>query len=173
VNFGIIYGQTPYGLSAQLGKSVEECTHILKVYFETYPGVKSYFDNLLIFAKLHGYVETMLGRRRGIPGLPYGKPAKYITQAQERVLKNFPIQGSAADMTKKAMVAIADHVLPKYPDAVLVMQIHDELVFEYHSENEAKIEIFAIAVEQCMKDALPLDVPVVVDWKAGGNWGEI
>jgi DNA polymerase-1 len=173
VNFGIIYGQTPYGLSAQLGKSVEECTHILKVYFETYPGVKHYFDNLLIFAKLHGYVETMLGRRRGIPGLPYGKPAKYITQAQERVLKNFPIQGSAADMTKKAMVAIADHVLPKYPDAVLVMQIHDELVFEYHSENEAKIEIFAIAVEQCMKDALPLDVPVVVDWKAGGNWGEI
>jgi DNA polymerase-1 len=173
VNFGIIYGQTPYGLSAQLGKSVEECTHILKVYFETYPGVKHYFDNLLIFAKLHGYVETMLGRRRGIPGLPYGKPAKYITQAQERVLKNFPIQGSAADMTKKAMVAIADHVLPKYPDADLVMQIHDELVFEYHSENEAKIEIFAIAVEQCMKDALPLDVPVVVDWKAGGNWGEI
>ena len=173
VNFGIIYGQTPYGLSAQLGKSVEECSHILKVYFETYPGVKKYFDNLLIFAKLHGYAETMLGRRRGIPGLPYGKPTKFINQAQERVLKNFPIQGSAADMTKKAMVAVADHVLPAYPDAELVMQIHDELVFEYQSEDKKKIDAFAKEVEKCMVEALPLDVPVVVDWKVGENWGEI
>lgn len=173
LNFGIIYGQSPYGLSVQLGRSVEECAHIMDAYYTTYAGVKQYFDNLLTFAKLHGYVETMSGRRRGVPGLPYGKPVKYLTQAQERVLKNFPIQGSAADMTKKAMVAIADHVLPKYPDADLIMQIHDELVFEYHSENTKQIHAFANAVESYMRDALPLDVPVVVDWKVGKNWGEV
>lgn len=173
VNFGIIYGQTPYGLSAQLGKSVEECTHILKVYFETYPGVKKYFDNLLIFAKLHGYIETMLGRRRGVPGLPYGRPAKFITQAQERVIKNFPIQGSAADMTKKAMIAVHELILPKYPKAHLIMQIHDELVFEFESQNEKEIKEFVTDVEKNMKDALPLSVPIAVDWKVGKNWKEL
>ncbi|MBP6993731.1 hypothetical protein KBB12_00630 [Candidatus Woesebacteria bacterium] len=173
LNFGIIYGQTSYGLSAQLGKSVEECAHILKTYYETYAGVKKYFDNLLTFAKLHGYVETILGRRRGVPGLPYGKSAKFINQAQERVLKNFPIQGSAADMTKKAMVAVHDLVLPKYPKAHLIMQIHDELVFEFESQNEKEIREFVVDVEKQMKEALPLNVPIVVDWKAGKNWKEL
>lgn len=173
LNFGIVYGETAFGLAKQLGKSVEEAAQILRTYYETYAGIKRYFDNLLTSAKLHGYVETICGRRRGIPGLPYGKPAKFIAPAQERVLKNFPIQGSAADMTKKAMVAIADHVLPRYPDAHLVMQIHDELIFEFHSKDDVKINKCAKDVHDAMVSALPLDVPVVVDYKVGENWAQV
>lgn len=173
LNFGIIYGETPYGLARQLGKSVEECAHILRTYYETYSGVKRYFDNLLTSTKMHGYLTTLCGRRRAIPGLPLGKGAKYLTATQERILKNFPIQGSAADMTKKAMVAIADHVLPKYPDASLVMQIHDELIFEYYSKDKNQINKFASAVHDAMVTAIALNVPVVVDWKVGDNWAEL
>lgn len=173
LNFGIIYGETPYGLARQLGKSVEECAHILKTYFETYPHVKRYFDNLLTGAKIHGYVETICGRRRSIPGLPMGKGTKYIAPAQERVLKNFPIQGSAADMTKKAMVALATHLLPRYPKADLVMQIHDELIFEFHSKEKSEIDRFAKDVHDTMANALPLRVPIVVDWIVGKTWAEV
>ncbi|MFO0703779.1 MAG: DNA polymerase [Patescibacteria group bacterium] len=136
LNFGIVYGETSYGLARQLGKSPEECVGILRRYFETYSGVKKYFDNLMIHAKLHGYIETILGRRRGIPGQKIYTPKKTLIPAEERIIKNFPIQGSAADMTKKAMVDINEEILPKYPEAHLVMQIHDELVFEYKVINE-------------------------------------
>lgn len=172
LNFGIIYGETPYGLARQLGKPVEECAHILKSYYEAYSGIKRYYDNLLTSAKMHGYVETMCGRRRGIPGLPYGKPAKYLRPDQERVLKNFPIQGSAADMTKKAMVSIVLNVLPRYAEAHMVMQIHDELIFEFPAKN-TKRDVFIHDVEQAMKVALPLDVPVVVDHKVGESWAQL
>lgn len=170
LNFGIIYGETPYGLSRQLDRSVEDCAHILKSFYDTYPGIRRYFDNILTSAKINGSVETICGRRRGIPGLPLGKSAKYIAPAQERVLKNFPIQGSAADMTKKGMVAIADHVLPRHPDAHLTMQIHDELIFEYDSNDMKKVNAFALEVHDAMISALPLDVPIVVDWMSGENW---
>ncbi|HNQ31584.1 MAG TPA: DNA polymerase [Candidatus Woesebacteria bacterium] len=172
LNFGIIYGETPYGLARQLGKPVAECAHILKSYYEAYSGIKRYYDNLLTSAKMHGSATTMCGRRRGIPGLPYGKPTKYLRPDQERVLKNFPIQGSAADMTKKAMVSVAQDVLPRYADAHLVMQIHDELIFEFPTKS-TKRDAFIKDVEQAMKHALPLDVPVVVDHKVGKNWAQL
>lgn len=221
LNFGIIYGETSYGLSRQLGKSPEECAGILKRYFETYYGVKRYFDNLLTHAKIHGYIETILGRRRGIPGQKIYAPKKALLASEERILKNFPIQGSAADMTKKAMVDIWEKVMPKYPHAHMVMQIHDELVFEYRISDEGvarrvrgvensykrkevilgqrsedlhkardlstpdirqlaergvemtQIDSFINNVKETMEKALPLSVPVVVDAKVGGNWGEI
>ncbi len=200
LNFGIVYGETSYGLSRQLGKSPEECAGILKRYFETYSGVKRYFDNLLIHAKIHGYIETILGRRRGIPGQKMYTPKKSLLASEERILKNFPIQGSAADMTKRAMVNIWKNVMPKYPQAHMVMQIHDELVFEYSISDEGvadrvqgvdkytkKQEVilslpkdpeknlndFIKDVKATMENALTLSVPVVVDAKVGGSWGEI
>lgn len=173
LNFGIVYGETAYGLSRQLSKSPEECTGILRRYFETYAGVKKYFDNLLLHAKLHGFVETILGRRRGIPGQRLYATAKYIPAAGERILKNFPIQGSAADMTKAAMISTANDVLPSFPEAHLVMQIHDELVFEFSTTDETRIKDFITAAKSSMERAIPLTVPVIVDAKAGQNWGEI
>lgn len=192
LNFGIIYGETAYGLVRQLGKTPSECAGILARYFETYSGVKKYFDNLLIHAKIHGYIETLLGRRRGIPGLNLYTPKKFLLASEERILKNFPIQGSAADMTKMAMCAIWEKVLPKYPQAHIVMQIHDELVFEYevqqkydkviNTKNTTKgkteeegelIKKFIEEVRETMVATLPLSVPVVVDWKVGENWAEV
>jgi DNA polymerase I len=176
LNFGIMYGETSFGLSRQLHKSPQECSEILKKYFENYEGVKKYFDNLLTNAKIHGFVETILGRRRGIPGLPIYQTKKFFLPAEERILKNFPIQGSAADMTKKAMVDVWQNVLPKYPQAKLIMQIHDELVFEYSLENktsEGDLENFIDAVRKCMSQSVKLSVPVIVDAKVGSNWADI
>jgi len=173
LNFGIIYGETPYGLAKQLGKSPEECAGILRRYFETYYGVKKYFDNLMIHAKIHGFIETILGRRRGIPGQKIYTPKKSLLPAEERIIKNFPIQGSAADMTKKAMVDIWEKVMPKHKEANLIMKIHDELVFEYDSVDEKKIKSFAEEIKSTMTSAMPLSVPVEVDWKMGESWGEI
>lgn len=173
LNFGIIYGETPYGLAKQLGKTPEECAGILRRYFETYYGVKKYFDNLMIHAKIHGFVETILGRRRGIPGQRIYAPKKSLLPAEERIIKNFAIQGSAADMTKKAMVDIWEKVMPKHKEAHLVMQIHDELVFEYDSLDEKKLKSFAEEIKSTMIRAIPFSVPVEVDWQIGDNWGEI
>ena len=187
LNFGIVYGETAFGLTRQLGKSPAECSEILKKYFETYSGVKQYFDNLLTGAKIHGKVETMYGRMRGIPGLPLGTPAKFLKGEQERILKNFPIQGSAADMTKAAMVKVTRDVLPHYPQASLIMQIHDELIFEYTPKNPHPVilsgahakskdlvppEVYAFqkAVVESMQNAVKLSVPVVVESSIGTNW---
>ncbi len=179
LNFGIVYGETAFGLTKQLNKSPAECSEILKRYFETYSGVKRYFDNLLTGAKIHGKVETMYGRMRGIPGLPLGTPAKFLKGEQERILKNFPIQGSAADMTKAAMVKVALDVLPHYPQAKLIMQIHDELIFEYTPSSiippgrdlvPPEVYAFQKAVVESMQHAVKLSVPVVVESSIGTNW---
>jgi DNA polymerase-1 len=173
LNFGIVYGETAYGLARQLNKTPQECSRILQAYFQTYPGVKTYFDNLLTHAKLHGRIETLLGRQRAIPGKAIGEAAKYLSPEAERVIKNFPIQGSAADMTKCAMLTIWKNVLPNFPDARLILQVHDELIFEFHSQNAKKIEAFTCAVTNAMQNALPLSVPVVVESSVGENWAQL
>ncbi|MEI6327546.1 MAG: DNA polymerase [Candidatus Roizmanbacteria bacterium] len=191
LNFGIVYGETAYGLARQLGKPVAECAHILHKYFETHSGVKRYFDNLLIAAKIQGRVETMMGRHRGVPGKRVGEPVKFLTAEQERILKNFPIQGSAADMTKTAMVRVVRDVLPRYPMARLIMQIHDELIFEYHhgdteSDKQTKIakddlpvktrgeiDRFCHDIVTSMQNAVALSVPVVVSSSTGHAWSQL
>ncbi len=191
LNFGIVYGETAYGLARQLGKPVPDCAHILHKYFETHSGVKRYFDNLLTSAKIQGRVETLMGRHRGVPGKRVGEPVKFLTAEQERILKNFPIQGSAADMTKTAMVRVTRDVLPKYPLARLIMQIHDELIFEYqHGHVDAapaskrtsddlpvkirtEIEQFCKDIVTSMQNAVALSVPVVVTSSIGHTWSEL
>lgn len=173
LNFGIVYGETSFGLSRQLGKSRAECDAILRRYFETYAGVKRYFDNLLTSARIHGRVETLYGRQRGILGKKLGETAKFLTGEQERILKNFPIQGSAADMTKAAMVKVAHEVLPQYPKASLIMQIHDELIFEYTSEDRGEVAEFQKAAVSAMQNAVQLSVPVVVTSSIGIRWSEL
>lgn len=167
VNFGIIYGQSPYGLSRQLGISVGEAADFIKGYFERYPGVERFIETTLADAKVNGYVSTILGRRRYIGGIEAKSPRNL--NSAERMAINTTIQGSAADLIKLAMLAIdRRHRLADSP-ARMILQIHDELVLEMPKEI---VEEEAVAVEADMTGALALSVPIVVNIAKGANWLE-
>lgn len=169
INFGIIYGMSSYGLSMSLRIPVEEAQAFIDTFYQTYPKIKTFYDQYLKNGKTDGYVETILGRRRHTFEYP---GQKFIDNNQRRVLINYPIQGSAADLMKKAMVEIHTEVLPQLPDAKLLLQIHDDLVFEVPDANEL-LESFVPAVKKVMCDVYPLSVPIEVDAKAGKRWGEM
>ncbi|MDI6840400.1 MAG: DNA polymerase I [bacterium] len=166
VNFGIIYGMGPYGLSQRLGINVDEASTFIAAYFLTYPGVKQWIDKDLEFARKTGYVETLLGRKRWIEGI--NSDNVRVREFAERAAINAPIQGSAADMIKVAMIRIYDK-LHKFKSRI-IMQVHDELVFEVPEE---EVEDVKSIVEYEMKHALPLEVPVVVRIGVGDNWYEL
>jgi DNA polymerase I len=169
VNFGIIYGMSSYGLSLGLRISVEEAGKFIKTFFATYPKIKMYYDRYLAQGKEDGYVETILGRRRDIFAFP---GQKFIDNNQRRVLINYPIQGSAADLMKKAMVKIDREVLQKDPTIKMLLQIHDDLVFEI-DEDQKKIDELIKNVREIMCSVYPLSVPIEVDAKIGKKWGEM
>jgi DNA polymerase I len=166
VNFGIIYGISPFGLSQRLGISRTEATEIIETYFEQYPSVKNFMDQTILRAKDNGYVETLSKRRRYLPDL--NSSNKNIASNAERAAINTPIQGTAADMIKLAMIQI-DELLQSSYQSKMLLQVHDELVFDLHvSEQEELIpEIITI-----MKTALilPNDVPIEVESGTGDNW---
>jgi DNA polymerase-1 len=167
VNFGIIYGISAFGLSQRLGIPRAEGGRLIEEYFIQYPGVKNYMDRTIEMAKEKGYVETVTGRRRYLRDI---RSANAMTRkAAERTAINTPIQGSAADMIKIAMVHMATRLQEAGLKCRMLLQVHDELVFELpETELAAAREI----VGATMRDALKLAVPVVVEMGAGKSWFE-
>ncbi len=165
VNFGIVYGISAFGLSEDLSISRKEAVEYINKYFDTYPGVKAFLDGLVAQGKEQGYVTTMFGRRRPIPEL---KSANFMQRSfGERVAMNSPIQGTAADIMKIAMIAVDRELRDRHLRSRIVLQVHDELLVEAHeSEVEEVIEILA----DKMKHAAALKVSLEVEAHTGDNW---
>jgi DNA polymerase-1 len=167
VNFGIIYGQSAFGLAQNLNISRTEAKEIIDSYFEQYPGIKSYMDQSVQFAKEHGYVETILGRRRYLRDINSGNQT--VRGFAERNAINAPIQGSAADMIKVAMINVQDHLEKQRFKSKLLLQVHDELVFDALKSELVELKEM---VDEKMGNAIELNVPVVVEMDTGDNWLE-
>ena len=167
VNFGLIYGQGAFGLAQNLGISRTEAKELIEAYFEQFPGIKSYMDETIEFCRANGYVKTLMGRRRYIPDINSNN--RTVVGFAERNAINAPIQGSAADMIKVAMIQIHDYLKNSDLKSKMILQVHDELLFDVpNSELEQLIPL----VKEMMEQAMPLDVPVLVESGTGDNWLE-
>ena len=167
VNFGLVYGISSFGLSQDLGISRKEAEQYIKDYFVTYPGVKSFLDGLVEGAKETGFVTTMYGRRRPIPELSNSN--FMMRQFGERVAMNSPIQGTAADIMKIAMIRVHDALVNQGLDAKILVQVHDELLLEVKAEDE---EAATLLLTEEMKNAADLLVKLEVDVHSGKDWYE-
>ena len=168
VNFGIIYGISAFGLSQRLGTiSRGEAGRIIDEYWRQYPKVKEYMESTVAFAQEQGYVETITGRRRYLRDINSRNAT--VRNAAERTAINTPIQGTAADMIKIAMVKIDDLLREKRFRSRMILQVHDELVFDLHRDEADEV---IPLVESGMREALPLEVPIVVESGTGENWLE-
>lgn len=168
VNFGIMYGLGEFGLAQRLGIPRSEARRIIESYFKRYPAIGEYIERTLEFARTHGYVETLFGRRRYFRDISSRNAT--VRAAAERAAINMPIQGTAADMIKCAMLAIAARLEERALRSMMILQVHDELVFEVAPEEVAELEPL---VRFEMERALPLgDVPIVVNTTVGDSWDE-
>ena len=167
INFGLIYGMSAFGLAKQLGVARGEAQEYVNRYFERYPGVLDYMDNTREQAREQGYVETLFGRRLYLPEIRTRNAAR--RQHAERTAINAPMQGSAADIIKRAMIQIAEWLPDSGFDARLVMQVHDELVLEIKTE---QAETFSAELTRRMQAAAELKVPLLVEAGIGNNWDE-
>ncbi len=167
VNFGIIYGQSAFGLSQNLGIPRKEAAEIIESYFNQYPGIKQYMQNTMISAREKGYVETIMGRRRYLRDI--NSQNATIRGFAERNAINAPIQGSAADMIKLAMIKIHQDIIDQKLASRMTMQVHDELVFDVPL---AEIEAMKTIIAERMKHAMPVAVPIEVEIGQGLNWLE-
>ena len=168
VNFGIIYGVTAHGLEQRTDLNFEEAAEFINNYMKTYAGVREYTDKTKQFAYEHGYVETLLGRRRYLPEL---QASNYnVRQAAERMAINMPVQGTSADIIKVAMLHVADQLAATGLPVRMLLQVHDELVFECDA---AVLDACADLVVPLMENAVTLDVPVKVDAKVGASWDDM
>ena len=167
INFGLIYGMSAFGLAQQLGIDNSRAKSYIDLYFARYPGVKNYMDNIRAQAHEQGYVETLLGRRLYLPEIK----SKNATRRQyaERTAINAPMQGTAADIIKLAMISTDQWLFKDKPDAKMIMQVHDELVFEVA---EDQLENCSNAIRKLMCSAIELNVPLLVDIGIGNNWDE-
>jgi len=165
VNFGIIYGISDFALAEDIGVSRREAKEYIERYLDSYPGVKQYMKDIVEFARDRGYVETMFGRRRYIPDI-HAKNFN-LRSAAERIALNAPIQGTAADLIKLAMVQLDRRLLSEAPDSYLILQIHDELIVE---APEADAERVARLVEDCMENVASCRVPLTAEASVGRSW---
>jgi len=165
VNFGVMYGMGEYGLSRRLGIPVREAAEFIDNYFARYPGIKSFVHSTLDAAGKDGYVSTLLGRKRFLPEIQSSN--KQVREAAERAAVNMPIQGTAADIIKLAMIAIDQAIREKGLATRMLLQVHDELVFEVPEE---EIELIGEIVDALMSGIYPLDVPLRVDIGWGSDW---
>jgi DNA polymerase I len=168
VNFGVLYGMSDYGLSRDTGLSRKEAALFIESYFQRYGSVKEFFERLKRQAELDGYVSTLWGRRRYVPELR--TTHRGLRQAAERMAINMPIQGTAADIIKVAMINLHRYIEEKSLRSRMILQVHDELLFECP---RVEVESLAPQVKRMMESAMPLQVPVVVDLKVGSNWDEM
>ncbi|QOR13644.1 DNA polymerase I [Haemophilus parainfluenzae] len=166
INFGLIYGMSAFGLSRQLGIGRANAQSYMDLYFKRYPGVQTFMHDIREKAKAQGYVETLFGRRLYLPDINSSNGMR--RKAAERVAINAPMQGTAADIIKRAMIQL-DQKLQNDPDIAMIMQVHDELVFEVRSE---KVAFYSDLIKTQMESAADLVVPLIVDVGQGTNWDE-
>lgn len=167
INFGLIYGMSAFGLAKQLNIGRQEASEYIERYFAKYPNVKSYMDQTQSFAGEKGYVETIFGRRLYLPDINAGNGM--LRKAAQRTAINAPMQGSAADIIKRAMIDIYNWLPGSGLDARMLLQVHDELVFEVHQKD---VELVSDGVNFRMMSAASLSVPLIVDIGIGTNWDE-
>jgi len=165
VNFGIVYGVSAFGLSNQTSLSRSESKELIDTYYETYPRLKSYIHEQMEFARNHGYTQTILGRRRYLKDI--NSPNAVVRSAAERNAVNAPIQGSAADIIKIAMINIHKKLVSENWKSKMLLQVHDELVFDVHNSELEKIKPM---IKYEMENAIKLDVPLVVEMGTGKDW---
>lgn len=168
VNFGVIYGMSDYGLEQATELSRQEAAQFIAAYFEKYPGIKEYLESTKRQARERGYVQTLLGRKRFIPEINASN--RQIREAAERMAVNMPVQGTSADIIKVAMVNLHREVNQQGLRSKMLLQVHDELIFEVPQE---EMNIMQELVTRVMSTALTLSVPLKVDIKSGNNWGEM
>ena len=167
INFGIIYGVSAFGLSQQTNLSRTESKELIEAYYSTYPMLRSYIQKQIDFARDNGYVSTILGRRRYLKDI--NSQNAILRGSAERNAVNAPIQGSAADIIKLAMIAIQKRLKSENKNSKMILQVHDELVFDVP---KYEIDEIKILIKEEMENAFKLDVPLVVDIGIGSNWLE-
>jgi DNA polymerase-1 len=165
VNFGILYGIGPFGLKTRLGVTQTHAKQIIENYFNSFKRVKNFMDDCIMKAKEKGFAETLMGRRRYLRNI--NSSNRVVRQFEERVAINMPIQGSAADMIKLAMVNIHNEFKKRNVISKMVLQVHDELLFDAHKD---EVDELRPLIKSLMENALPLNVPVVADTGIGDNW---
>ena len=167
VNFGIVYGISSFGLSQDLSITRKEASQYIEHYFETYPGIKKFLDDSVAHAKEKGYAVTLFGRRRPVPEL---KSSNFMQRSfGERVAMNAPIQGTAADIIKIAMIGVDEELRKRNMKSRLILQVHDELLIE--AEKDEVDEVKEILKDK-MEHAADLSVPLIADMHTGTNWYE-
>jgi DNA polymerase-1 len=167
INFGLIYGMSSFGVAQNLGIDRGTAQTYVQRYFARFPGAKRFMDETRQRARETGYVETVFGRRLWLPELKSGAPVR--RQAAERAAINAPMQGTAADLIKLAMIAVQEFLEREKLKTMLIMQVHDELVLEVP---DAEVEIVKLKVRELMQSVHQLDVPLIADVGVGANWDE-
>jgi DNA polymerase I len=165
VNFGILYGIGPFGLKSRLGITQNHAKEIIDTYFNTFKNVRKFIDDSIEIAGEHGYAQTVTGRRRYLKNIKNSN--RVVRQFEERVAVNMPIQGTAADMIKIAMIRVFDALKKNKFKSKMVLQVHDELVFD---ANKSELNELVPLVKELMENALPLNVPVIAETGIGDNW---
>ncbi len=165
VNFGILYGIGPFGLKTRLGVTQSHAKEIIETYFNTFKRVKNYMDESVLKAKEKGYAETILGRRRFLRNI--NSSNHVVRQFEERVAINMPIQGSAADMIKIAMINIYKELTKRKTKTKMVLQVHDELLFDVHKD---EVDELKPVIKKLMENTIPMNVPILVEIGSGDNW---
>jgi DNA polymerase-1 len=168
INFGILYGMGAQRLSREVGVPFAEAERYIRRYFERYAYVRAFADRVVGEGREQGFVSTLIGRRRYLPELNAREPN--LRQAAERMAWNSPIQGTAADIIKLAMLAVEKRLSERGGTARMVLQVHDELLFELPASELAATRDL---VQHCMESVISLDVPLVVDMKSGPNWASL
>jgi DNA polymerase-1 len=173
INFGIIYGISAFGLANQLSIERSEAGDYIKKYFERFPGIKDYMESTKAFAREHGYVETIFGRRAHYPEIKSSNPS--MRAFNERAAINAPIQGSAADVIRRAMIQIEPALVAAglSERCRMLLQVHDELIFEVEDEAvDAAMPVIVDIMENAAMPAVSMRVPLKVDARAAHNWDE-
>ncbi len=165
VNFGILYGIGPFGLASRLGITQKHGKEIIDTYFNTFKRVKNFMDDSVKSAKQKGYAETLMGRRRFLRNI--NSKNRVVRQFEERVAINMPIQGTAADMIKLAMIKIHKELSKRKTRTKMILQVHDELLFDAHKD---EVKELTPLIKEMMENALPMNVPIVVETGIGNNW---
>jgi DNA polymerase-1 len=168
VNFGVIYGISDYGLEQATELSRQQAAQFISAYFEKYSGVKDYIECIKKQAMERGYVQTLLGRRRYIPDI--NSSNTQVRQAAERMAINMPVQGTAADIIKLAMIKLQRKIDAQGLNTKMILQVHDELLFEVPDEELPQVRNLVLEI---MPQALELSIPLKVELREGKSWGEM
>jgi len=168
INFGLFYGQGPHGLSQSAGIPYVQAADFIKKYFEAYPNIKKMINNSIAEARKIGYAITLFGRKRPLPEID--SSIGMIRKSAERMAINTPLQGTAADMIKMAMIKVEELIYGHEDEIRMILQVHDELIFEVKKD---KLDFYAPKIKDIMQDVLKLRVPIIVDQSVGNNWGDL